>query len=665
MKKLFWGLLVTGWAFVHAPRAQALSFTPHENPLINWLQAEALAKLPPLLLQKLKDTTLQIRLEVTSDTEIASWRTGTNIISINQRITRFNKSDLLQRPASAWLPAPVQGPLLTHHRRLYDLILGALLHEVVHVYDWQNFAHEEYRHRRKICVESAAIGMPIKEGECWAILNLQRSLSDSPEFLQLAGFPQRGFILTDHHALNSKWQRSPDPYEFKSPEEALGVNMEFFLLDPEYRCRRPLLYDYFSDYFHFQPFAIPKCKTASHVFIQSATPSQFSDQWEELKIDRLYQVQYLWAGPGKETMSRYGHSMLRLVLCAPFRTKVGPECLKDTFAHRILSFRAAVDDLDINSLKGLEGDYPSYLYILKASDVILEYTRTEGRELYSLPLRLSRQEMQRVLSAALEAHWSYRGRYRFLANNCAHETWNLLQSALVYRSGISDKTTLRPDELYEMLIKIGLASPKYSITNEKTIPSILKLKSQNDLFAKNFEVLQRLGVVTSPPTGPLTSSERFLEQSSKARRQMAVTLLKKPDTPERRRALYAFLNLSEYQLEKMISQWLKQYLIPFTNHYRDNRLLPVDATEFRGLLQKMMNSQQLIPLRDHYGIPTTTEIEALPTDLLEARFLKLKALSESLLTAFRNYLPAAEKQQWQDEEEIVINLRRGLPLFSK
>jgi ribosomal protein L28 len=238
---------------------------------------------------------------------------------------------------------------------------------------------------------------------------------------------------------------------------------------------------------------------------------------------------------------------------------------------------------------------------------------------------------------------------------------------LVYRAGISDKSTLRPDELYEMLIKIGLASPRLSIANEANIPALLKLNSQEQLFDKNHRVLQRLGV--APGT---SSAEDFLSQKAETRKRWIINLLKQPDSPSRRRGLYALLNLSEYHLESLISKWLKQYLISFVDTYRapsaksplrNISLWPADATEFKALLLKMLTSQQLIPLRDHYGIPTVSEIETLPTKLVERRFDQMKSMSEALLQTFRAFLPPAQQQQWSDEENLVLNLRQALPMF--
>ncbi|MBZ4346157.1 DUF4105 domain-containing protein, partial [Mycobacterium tuberculosis] len=77
----------------------------------------------------------------------------------------------------------------------------------------------------------------------------------------------------------------------------------------------------------------------------------------------------------------WGHSMLRLVICAPGRPR-GPDCRLDLAQHRVLSFRAFVGDVQISSWRGLTGVYPSRLFVLPLNQVINEYAQLElgGRE---------------------------------------------------------------------------------------------------------------------------------------------------------------------------------------------------------------------------------------------------------------------------------------------
>ncbi len=133
-------------------------------------------------------------------------------------------------------------------------------------------------------------------------------------------------------------------------------------------------------------------------------------------------------------MSRWGHSMLRLVVCAPDRAR-GPDCRLDLQYHLVLSFRAFVGDVQISSWRGLTGSYPSRLFVLPLEQVIEEYTRVELRGLQSIPLQLDAAEIAALLERTARLHWSYDGRYYFLSNNCAVETFKLLHDGVPRLAG--------------------------------------------------------------------------------------------------------------------------------------------------------------------------------------------------------------------------------------
>src|SRR5690606_6910013 len=143
---------------------------------------------------------------------------------------------------------------------------------------------------------------------------------------------------------------------------------------------------------------------------------------------RVAGVDYLLAEADASPMSRWGHGMLRLVVCAPGRAP-GPDCRLDLEHHLVLSFRAFVDEVQVSNWRGLTGGYPSRLFVLPLAQVVDEYTRVELRDLHSVPLRLAPEEVARLLERAARVHWSYDGRYRFVGNNCAVEAWKLLNDA--------------------------------------------------------------------------------------------------------------------------------------------------------------------------------------------------------------------------------------------
>ena len=246
-------------------------------------------------------------------------------------------------------------------------------------------------------------------------------LSQDPHLLDLAGW-QVAALRPGRGARNDFSDRSPDPYELHSPREYVAVNLEHYLLDPEYACRRPALAAYFDTRFGRNPQAAGRCAPGL-AFVQDAV-----DEAEPLRLldpGRIFEVHYLLAEGNERPMSRWGHSMLRLVVCAPGRAR-GPDCRLDLQHHLVLSFRAFVDDLQISSWRGLTGRYPSRLFALPLEQVLDEYNRVELRGVRSLPLSLSRAEIAALAGRAAQLHWSYDGRYYFVSNNCAVETWKLL-----------------------------------------------------------------------------------------------------------------------------------------------------------------------------------------------------------------------------------------------
>lgn len=245
-------------------------------------------------------------------------------------------------------------------------------------------------------------------------------LSGDPRLLDLAGW-QVGAFPWSRRSGNHFTDRSPDPYELESAREFVAVNVEYFLLDPGYACRRPALHRHFREHFGWAPPA-DACP-AGLPFLDPDPDS--GGALTLLDPARVYQVHYLLAEGNEQLMSRWGHGMLRLVVCAPGRER-GPDCLLDLQHHRVLSFRAFVDDVQLSSWRGLTGSYPSRLFVLPLDQVVDEYTKDQLRALQSVPLELSQEEIAGVVERAARLHWSYDGEYYFLSNNCAVETFKLL-----------------------------------------------------------------------------------------------------------------------------------------------------------------------------------------------------------------------------------------------
>lgn len=315
----------------------------------------------------------------------------------------------------------------------------------------------------------------------------QGQLSSDPRLLDLAGWQVRPLwtwlgLRTD----NAFVDRSPDRYELSSPVEFVAVNLEYFLLDPAYACRRPALHRYFAEHFGLSP--APADCAPGLVFLQ---PGADAGQPSLLQVDpeRVYAVHYLLARGNDRFMSRWGHSMLRLVICAPGRPR-GPDCLLDLQHHRVLSFRAFVDDVQISSWDGLTGSYPSRLFVLPLAQVVEEYTKVQLRDLLSIPLQLERAEIRALLRRATKVHWSYDGRYYFLGNNCAVETFKLLHDG-VPRLADDNLASITPTGLLERLQRAGVADVSVLDDADEALRLGYRFASASAHYQAMFDVARR------------------------------------------------------------------------------------------------------------------------------------------------------------------------------
>ena len=81
------------------------------------------------------------------------------------------------------------------------------------------------------------------------------------------------------------------------------MNLEYFLLDPAYACRRPALYSYFAA--HFGSVPPPADCAPDFVYLQAGAEPDASPLLQ-LDPDRIYAVEYLLAEGNERPMSRWG-----------------------------------------------------------------------------------------------------------------------------------------------------------------------------------------------------------------------------------------------------------------------------------------------------------------------------------------------------------------------
>lgn len=336
------------------------------------------------------------------------------------------------------------------HRNLHRLALATLIHEIGHLYDYADPRTPQDEKLVEQCNrEESSSGSSL----CSELLS-RHTISTQRAFLDLTGWVETGAIFRSRKQGNQSQLRSPDPYEFKNPRESFSVNLEYFVLDPEFACRRPALHRYLKNHFKEDLHSTRSCQVQTALPLTSGIvggPTLLTD----LEPSRIYQIHSLFAGKGPATMSRWGHSLFRIVRCAPEREQVGPECLHDIAHHVAVSFRANVPDAAISYLKGLMGGYSSLLYAQPFLAVVEEYNKGEFRELVSLPLKLNDDQKTLFIERILEASWEYAGRYRFISNNCATEALNFLKGVLG-ESSLNAYHPATPVGLHEVLQKTGL-----------------------------------------------------------------------------------------------------------------------------------------------------------------------------------------------------------------
>lgn len=414
----------------------------------------------------------------------------------------------------------------------------------------------------------------------------RRALSDSIEFRRLTGYE-----MSFHESRNQKSSSSPLSLEFKGLESAFAVNLSLFVLDPEFQCRRPTLYDFFSRHLEAEPFKKVSCTDRFHLLLEQKTERRHLD----IPKERVYRIHYLLASKGSELSSRWGHSMLLLEVCAPQRTSVGPECSQDTFHHIVIGYRGIVAGLAINYSDGLTGEYPSMLMAYPLGLIRREYNMGELRDLKGYPLSLSDFEKNRLLDLIAEAFWTYEGQYRFISQNCATELLYLLQAASedhAFKSITPDLVT--PGEVADLLRKYHLIESirtSDSATQEVLFPSSRRyLKAADHLIREYF-------------------APGVLKASTLERRRVYDMILKLPNLNPQQRLKVAdqMAILQTNLIEQLKLELKKEEVRLLTTPLKDNSLERQRAEIERQLTAQIRVRRDEYASRP-YGLPLIHEV---------------------------------------------------------
>lgn len=597
---------------------------------------EAMAALPPRFIEQL-------------DREVrVSWRAGLPS-EVYGQVGRFSGIEL----NAELLPKLVDGSAAENrtgrpHGTQRQELLATLLHELTHLYDRARlWPAAERRHISQCRQRVSSMGLVGLPEDCRGQSERRFTLSDDPRLLDLAGWQQRVGQRGARDLDNGQVARSPDSYELTNPLEFVAVNLEYFLLDPSYACRRPSLARYLREHFDWTP---PSENCTNDYPYLNAGRDFALQPLGRLDPERVYEVDYLLAEANDAWMSRWGHSMLRLVVCAPGRPR-GPDCRLDLDHHLVLSYRAFVGDLQLSSWDGLTGVYPSRLFVLPLEQVIDEYTKVELRSLASVPLRLSRDEVEQLVVRAAEQHWSYDGDYYFVSNNCAVETLKLLRSG-TGNPRLHALDSILPNGLLELMNARGLADTSVLDDPREALRLGYRFDSFRERYQAMFAVLrQRLPIQHD-------SVEAWLEQPAAARSQWFA----KADL----RASAALLLLEQAALRRQLllaqDELKRRYLTG--RAAGDPSLNKAGAALEQILANSGFLSRPAELLEGGYGLPQQQEWERLEASSRE-RQQQLRQLSDELDGEVRNLLQPERMAELEANEANLVALGEHLRVLHK
>lgn len=530
------------------------------------------------------------------------------------------------------------------HKTLFDQALATIIHELTHAYDF----HNEY-------------------------------VSHSMDYIRRAGF-KKGLLKIKNK--NIEAMRTADPYELVNIQESFAVNMEYFTMDPEFLCRKPSMFAFFKKHFEIDPYPHRNC--APNNIVLMSTQQGFLPV--SLDLSRVYRVDYLLASAGKGIQSGFGHSMFRIVMCAPERidivtgktipaTPFGKKCLDDKLFHVVVSYRANVEDATLNYMKGLTGGYPSMLFILSLGDVLDEYNRDELRDVVSYPLNLSSKEKEEFVTRVTEEHWNYRGAYKFINNNCAVESFDLLKSAL-QRPQLAQYSSLTPNGVLDDLDRLQFTSLTHGekeIFTAKTEQLLIAFreaygaklkgseKNQKDAVLKfidqssarsrmeKFIRLQNAAVID----GALNEQVRALKQQMVKASSFSVMeqqILRSLTLKFKKKAADMFMNTQDEKIKKLIEETGAVFAQSFKEMSQTGYGIPF-STE--------MVSAQVLEHKAGQAAQVMKKADALLKELMPIEYAALEGILENI-KIYNNYSLKVRKDYRSKLEsyvhQVLVNL---------
>lgn len=236
--------------------------------------------------------------------------------------------------------------------------------------------------------------------------------------------------------------------------QAFAAALTHYLTQPDFGCKQPVYADYFRQ--RYSANGIAKSCPAEIPFLVLTRYDGAKPVW--LNPKRVSSIHLMFAGKSQSLASRFGHVALRLVIC-PEDSSTAAECDANLFEHIVLGYQAYIDELSLDTLKALNGEYKAYLFANRFVETYEEYAIGEFREIYSLPLRLNEAQQEKMLRDLSDIHWRYAGSYSFFTRNCSTMLQNALRASWPEFANHNQMNSdyLRPDSFFDALKSTQLA----------------------------------------------------------------------------------------------------------------------------------------------------------------------------------------------------------------
>lgn len=510
-----------------------------------------------------------------------------------------------------------------------------ILHNIAHIYDDLNILFPTTKYEEKIfqfCSVAYQISRNSPPPECQIISHIEKSISDHRDF-------------------------SERVYSNVEIDEAFPINFSDFVLSSDFACRHPSLDSYFEQ--RIGPAAKVNHRQCQMNYLVPYMGLNSGDS-APLNLDpaRIYRVDYLLASEGEGMESSLGHTMFRLVVCAPDRTEVSEKCIEDTAFHIAVGFTAYQDGdnsewLGLKTkLKGISGGYPSVLSIEPLVELVKQYNVSEDRALKAYPLKLSKAEVKNFVLQTIETYWNHNKDYYFLTNNCASEGFGLLKRSLnrpyneVFNSGVK---ILSPKGLLENLEKANLIS--YRVTekskDEKYPTRIFEPDVTKDRYINYFPSKAEIAIGNSGD-----EVKKYWNYDSKNLRKTFDLLSTNPEKKYQYAGAFRIMEKTRLnRLNQKFTIWMQQQLTTASDAELRRQSLIIEK-DFLDLMKKL-RLRKLLDEKDTTfagGIPINNELSVPLQDLVaaqEAMHEKFKELREKI-----NDSKSDIKVEFKGREEI-------------